>query len=279
MTYHPTMPTRQRTAMAYDGAPAGRTAHRETEGNGRCNHANQTELRHRARTSPQNATRRRSARDLARRAPADGRRNRDDLFKFLGGEVAAMVPATESRSLFDRGPDASRRPNDVRRSRSTPSEHADSPVGGAATRRPDGWHPAPIHPQRGHTTSQPSLSVATSRSTRSAHSGHAWGLSMGESAMDRLLPCSACFGIDSCRRLLGQLGPDVVPVVGAQIAARHLTARDALNEHALFRGNRPPPLFLGLPPLSDLRRRNGQRPSKGALASHDPDRTHDRSAV
>ncbi len=96
------------------------------------------------------------------------------------------------------------------------------------------------HPQRGQTTSQkPSHGGTTSISACSAHSGQACGRAMGKSAMSHLLRCRACFGIDSCRRLLGQLGPDVVPVVGAKVFAGDISTRQLLNARHMCNWNRP----------------------------------------
>lgn len=81
------------------------------------------------------------------------------------------------------------------------------------------------------------------------------------SDMDHLLPRVERFGIDSCLRLLGrrrgcvglgvgQLGPDVLPVVGAQVAASDLSVGHALDGDTV--GSTWQPTVIPVDPLTQL---------------------------
>src|SRR5690606_36007952 len=70
-----------------------------------------------------------------------------------------------------------------------------------------------------------------------------------------------CFGIDSCLRLMGKrwrtfrtgrhkLGPDVLPVVGAEVASRNNAISDLLNCHTVSSARNAP--VVSVNPLAQL---------------------------
>ncbi len=102
--------------------------------------------------------------------------------------------------------------------------------------------------------------------------------------MGHLLPRVERFGIDSYRRLLGgrrgcvglgvgQLGPDVLPVVRAEVAAGYGAVSDYLNPHALFGRDITSTVSSPSKPLPYGGRGHTQQCREGTLATCDLDRT------